>query len=31
MSHHTDQIVLLTKQQIAHDVPIEFYPQHRGE
>lgn len=30
MSYHTGQIVLITKQQIGDDVPLEFYPQLRG-
>lgn len=30
MSYHTGQIVLLTKQQIDDDVPLDFYPQLRG-
>ncbi|KAB2963087.1 MAG: DUF1572 domain-containing protein, partial [Thermoanaerobaculia bacterium] len=28
MSYHTGQIVLLAK---LHGVPLDFYPQHRGE
>ena len=31
MSYHTGQVVLMTKQQIADDVALEFYPQLRGQ
>jgi uncharacterized damage-inducible protein DinB len=31
MSYHTGQLLLLLKQALPADEPVELYPQHRGE